>query len=434
MVHRMRVSKRSRDEAGAVVILVAVLSVTMFTLVALVVDLGMARVVRRQAQVASDASALAAATALYAHASYDTGAPEPDFDAAVTAAKGYAAENYQVADTDWAGCTDSSALVFQPAGTPCISFDDATKPTKVRVVVPVRNVKLPFGALAGASQVNVGAKAAASLEPGGSSNCGLCIIGGGDHDVQNGEIDVSGGSVAFNGSVDVHNNGHVTASDGDINVEGTASGSTYSPLPATGQPEMPDPLATYPLPSDFSAMTVNADPCTDGPGIYGDHNFENGTCTLDAGLYVITGKWAFAGSAGLDATAGVTLYFTCGDTSNPRACDSGGEPGGWLDEAGNGVIDVVAPDSGTYKGLAIAYDRLNTSELVLNGNSASSYDGTIYAYSATMDITGNGCLATADALIVVHELVFSGTNSCLQTNYTQDANVYIPPSSPHLSE
>jgi hypothetical protein len=426
--------RRSRDEAGAVVILVAVLSVTMFTLVALVVDLGMARVVRRQAQVASDASSLAAATALYAHASYDTGAPQPDFAAAVTAAKGYAAENYQVVDTDWAGCTDPAALAYQPAGTPCISFDDATKPTQVRIVVPLRNVKLPFGALAGASQVNIGASAAASLEPGGLSNCGLCIIGDGAHDVQNGEIDVSGGSVAFNGSVNVHNNGHVTASDGHINVEGTATGSTYSPAPATGQPEMPDPLATYPLPSDFSTLgAAKTDPCTQGPGLYGGHNFENGTCTLAAGLYVITGEWSFTGSAGLDA-AGVTLYFTCGDTSDPRPCDAGGEDGGWLDEAGNGTIDVVAPDSGTYKGLAIAYDRLNTSQLVLNGNAASSYDGTIYAYSATMDITGNGCLATADALVVVHELVFSGTNSCLNTDYTQDANVYVPPSSPHLSE
>ena len=429
-----RWGRRSRDEAGAVVILVAVLSVTMFTLVALVVDLGMARVVRRQAQVASDASSLAAATALYAHASYDTGAPQPDFDAAVTAAKGYAAENYQVADTDWAGCTDPAALAYQPAGTPCISFDDATKPTQVRIVVPLRNVKLPFGALAGASQVNIGASAAASLEPGGLSNCGLCIIGDADHDVQNGEIDVSGGSVAFNGSVNVHNNGHVTSSDGDINVEGTASGSTYSPIPAIGQPEMPDPLATYPLPNDFSTMAVKADPCADGPGIYGGYNFENDTCTLAAGLYVITGEWSFTGTAGLDATAGVTLYFTCGDTSDPRPCDAAGEDGGWLDEAGNGTVDVVAPDSGTYKGLAIAYDRLNTSQLVLNGNSASSYDGTIYAYSATMDITGNGCMATADALIVVHELVFSGTNSCLNTDYTQDANVYVPPSSPHLSE
>ena len=431
-----RGSRRAREERGAVAILVGILTIVMFTITALVVDLGMARVVRREAQVASDASSLAAATALYAHPVYTSGKPPPDFTAAVAAAKGYAAENYGVTDADWAGCTDPDALTYQPAGTTCISFDSATEPTKARVVVPLRNVKLPFGAVAGASSVNVGAYAEAAMQPGGKSECGLCIIGGGDHVLQNGDVHVSGGSVAFNGNVSVAHNGEVT-SDGYIFVQGTAttqSGDGYSPDPFTSQPAMPDPLATYPLPSDFSGLTVHSNPCTDGPGIYGAYNFSNTTCKLTAGLYVITGEWSLTGTAGLDGTAGVTLYFTCGDASDPQACSSPGEAGGWLNAAGGGLVNVTAPSSGSTQGLAIAYDRLNISQLELDGNGSSNYVGTVYAYSAKMLYNGNGCTSTSDALIVVGQMGFDGTNGCLQTNYTKDKNVWVPPSDPHLSE
>ncbi len=428
--------RRSGDEQGAVVLLVGLLTIVMFTITALVVDLGMARVVRHEAQVASDSSALAAANALYL-----SGNSTPDLSAATQAAESYAADNYGVTAADWAGCTDAGHLPQVSADTSCISFDTSsdtvTDPPKVRVVAPLRNVKLPFGAVAGASNVNVGAFAQSALVPGGKSVCGLCVIGGGDHDMQNGDVEVSGGSVAFNGNVDVHNNGQVV-SDGSIYVQGNATGPNngggYSPNPLTGQPAMPDPLATYQLPNDFSSLAVKSDPCTDGPGIYGAYNFPNATCTLAPGLYVITGEWSLTGSAGLDATAGVTLYFTCGDTSDPRACAAPGEAGGWLNAAGNGVVNVVAPSSGATQGLAIAYDRLNTSALVLDGNGASSYVGTIYAYSAAMDYTGNACSTTTDALIVVGGLTFDGNNGCLQTAYTQDKNVWVPPHDPHLTE
>jgi hypothetical protein len=304
----------------------------------------------------------------------------------------------------------------------------------VRVVVPIRNVKLPFGSVAGASSVNVGAFAQAALNPGVKADCGLCVIGGGDHELQNGEVKVSGGSVALNGNVDVKNNGQVT-SDGNIYVQGDATGPSggYSPAPYTGTPEMPDPLSTYPLPDDFSSMAVHTNPCTDGPGIYGDYGFPNATCTLQPGLYVITGHWKLSGNQNLYGT-GVTLYFTCGTTSAPRACYAPGEDGGWLDGSGNGSIKITAPTTPPTAGLAIAYDRLNTSDLVLDGNGASGYDGTIYAYSAEMIYNGNACTTTTHALIVVGGLGFNGNNGCLQTNYTPSANVYVPPNNPHLTE
>ena len=203
-------------------------------------------------------------------------------------------------DGDWATCTDPGALTYQDPATPCISFDDATQPTKVRVVAPVRGVNLVFGAVFGVTNVNISAQAQASIRLGGSANCGLCVVGDGYHDFQNGDAFISGGDVAINGSVNIQNNGLVST-DGLISVEGTATGPLdgYTPDPLTGQPPVYDPLANYPLPSDFSAMTAKTDPCgtgsTHGPGIYGPHNFGNTSCVLQPGLYVVTGQWDFSG-------------------------------------------------------------------------------------------------------------------------------------------
>ena len=112
-----------RDEDGAIAILVAIVTCfVLFGLAALVVDLGLARDTKQASQIASDASALAAATALYPDA---TGVP--NFTAAVTAAKSYAQKNFGVdPTTGWSGCVDSGAQPYRPdTGNQCISFDQA---------------------------------------------------------------------------------------------------------------------------------------------------------------------------------------------------------------------------------------------------------------------------------------------------------------------
>ena len=99
-----------------------------------------------------------------------------------------------------------------------------------------------------------------------------------------------------------------------------------------------------------------------------------------------------------------------------------------------GPINLTAPTTGDYAGLAVAYDRLNTSPLWLTGNGTSKYVGTIYGYSATMRYDGNGCTNTNESLIVVNSLEFNGNNACLQSTYTKSVNVYVPPDGLHLSK
>jgi Flp pilus assembly protein TadG len=370
-----RWSGRDREERGAVAILVAVMTVVLFGIAALVADLGQARVVRGEAQAASDASALAAGNALYL-----AGTKVADIPAAIAAAKSYAAKNYGVDAAAWASCTDPAALEHQAPDTPCISFDDDDEPSVVRVVAPVRGVNLVFGAIFGVSNMNISAQAQASIRLGGAANCGLCVVGHGYHDFQNGDAYISGGDVSINGSVNIQNNGLVST-DGLISVEGSATGPLdgYTPDPLVGQPPVDDPLANYPLPSDFTAMTAKTDPCgtgtTHGPGIYGPNNFGNGTCVLQPGLYVITGQWDFSGTSALDATSGVTLYFACGSTTAVTPCNPPGQNGGWLDAAGNGNIHIVAPTTGPTAGVAIMYDRLNIRDLQISGAARASAAG-----------------------------------------------------------
>lgn len=417
------------------------MSVLLFGIAALVADLGQARVVKNEAQAASDASALAAGNALYL-----SGTRTADVHAAVLAAKEYADKNYGVTEADWASCDDEAPLAHaavayvDSVATECISFDHATSPTTVRVVAPVRGVNFVFAPILGATSVDVSAEANASLRIGGTADCGLCVVGSDYHDFQNGDAFISGGNVAINGDVNIQNNGLVST-DGKISVEGVATGPLdgYTPDPLTGQEPIDDPLASYPLPaSPFSGLSVKTNPCaadsTGGPGIYGSHNFPTGvTCVLRPGFYVITGEWDLSGTSGLDGMAGVTLYFTCGSPSNPGRCNPPGQSGGWLDAGGNGNIRITAPTSGPTQGLAIAYDRLNIRELEISGGGSSYYSGTIYAVASTMRYDGNGCSTTNQALIVVKNLEFNGNPACLKSNYNLNTNVYVPADGLHLS-
>jgi hypothetical protein len=406
--------------------------VVLILMAGLVLDLGLARDARGKSQNAADASALAAGNVLYD----DTGLP--DFVAAVDAAMAYAEQNFGVSAADWGGCTDAGQLAYTPA--PCISFDSASEPTKVRVRIPDREVNTAFAGLAGVDKFTIATSARAILDRGRVLDCGLCVLGSGvEHDLQNGDATVHGGNIHFNGSVAVSNNGLV-ATDGTITVEGSASGglANYTPDPRTGYPAIDDPLATLALPPDMTGLTRPAIPpsgCPPGPGIYSGLNLRNKTCTLSPGLYVVTeGIWDLAGT---DVTqlngAGVTIYLTCSSSGLPRAC-APGEQGATIDASGNGTLAIKGPTSGPLAGLSIVYDRDNTQTLRLTGNGGAGFTGTIYGKSVTLEMNGNGCASTFRAAVIVNDLTMAGNPACLVTQYVPSENWEPPPSGLRLDQ
>lgn len=412
MVLKGRLRDRTRDESGAVAVLVAILSTTLLVAAALIVDLGLARDQRGQAQATADASALAAANVLYPVSGVCTAgeAYAPCFTDAVNEAKKYAQLNFATQAGEWtaasAGCTADSGYSQAPlagARTPCVTFDSLTDPTRVKVRIPNRQVRAGFGGVTGTNEITVGSAARAEVQEGVAVKCALCFLGG--VDTQNSDFEVENGGIAVGGDVEASSgNSEWTASA--IYLEGEkGSKVTMTPEP-TRVPDVPDPFA---LDSRFPPSTIglparSGSPCGKGPGNYsGNWTANNGSdrnCVLSAGLYVVNGTWGLRNNTVLDASAGVTIFV---------------QPTGALDFKNSGDISIVAPTAaqvaGGHRGVAgfaIVYDRSNVHTLSLQGNGVTAIDGGVYAPAAELDFNGTSDFVFNRGPVVAASIVGRG--------------------------
>ena len=80
-----------------------------------------------------------------------------------------------------------------------------------------------------------------------------------------------------------------------------------------------------------------------------------------------------------------------------------------------GEVDLIAPSTGPYKGIAIYQDRraLNSSSAmnIINGNSNSSYRGAFYFPNQEMLFNGTSGISTACVQMVARRVTFSGTSN-----------------------
>lgn len=386
---RLRARAGQRREGGAVTIIVALLMTVLLVMAALVVDLGMARDLRRVSQNASDASALAGANTLYPKSGACQVGLQPCITDAVAAVKKYATLNLNIAAGDWATCANADKLAYVPPGeSSCISFDSPSAPTRIAVQMPTRTVVSLFGRAAGRSSIPVSSVAQAIV--GKDFACGLCFMG--DVDGENSDYTVVGGSIAVNGSVKVGPNSVWTATSNYV-VDGVSGGKFF---PAAADiPSFPDPLASLALPLGTTGLTAKTNPCSSGPGIY-SAAFEfpnNSSCTLLPGLYVVKNTWSMKHNTVVTAP-GVTLYVP-----NPGALDFK-----------NGLIVLSAPLSGPTKGLAIVYDRDNTNDIGLQGNGVTSITGKVYALSGRLAFNGTSDFVFTGGPVVVNGVVKANGN------------------------
>jgi Flp pilus assembly protein TadG len=141
-----------RDEQGVTLVLMSITLTMMLGFSALVVDLGAARQLKRQSANTADAASLGATQDL------------PDIASAASTVKSLAQQNFDVALSEWAGCTDDNPLEVQQDGidgTACISYDRSF--TTMRVKVPGRVHHTFFAQLIGVNELTVSAGAAARL-------------------------------------------------------------------------------------------------------------------------------------------------------------------------------------------------------------------------------------------------------------------------------
>lgn len=435
LMKRTGPSALTRGDRGAVAVWVGIMASTLFVVAALVVDLGFARDTARQAQNAADASALAAGNVLYETDATCT--TMPCLDKAVAAAKEYAQVNFDVAPDAWDGCSDPAPLAYVPAGETgsCISFDDAAKPSKVRVLLPTKTIETGLGTLAGVDEIDISRSARATLEPGVNIECSICVIGSTTHQIGNGDISVltvtGGGGIHINGNLAGQSNSEVEAPSGSITIEGYFGDSDFNPPPEQG-PRIEDPFAGVVFPS-YTSLPSKSNPCgaTGGTGVYGDYEVGNTTCTLSPGLYVFTGTLSLKNNSKLQGN-GVTLLFTCKSGSVARACNSPGEAGGIFD-AKNGEVTISAGSS-QMPGMIVAYDRNNTSSMTLQGNGNSVLTGNVYAINSLVYANGNSCHTVNNGAVVVEDLYMNGNNSCLQVTNGVPAVYELPPDGLHLDQ
>jgi hypothetical protein len=425
MVHRSQsvAVAKAEDEQGAVIVLLAFLLFTLLVMVALVIDLANARQTRRQAQNAADAAALSAAVVLARPG-------PPNFAQAVADAKRYVFSNYGDVGP-WSGCADTNALGYKPdPGNDCISFNSTTAPNLVRVRIPTREVPTFFGGVAGLKEINVDASAIAQIPSAIDAPCGLCVLSADDQAALNlprgGALFVTGNGVVVNSddSQAVETQGSSFLDADPVAIVGGYSGADIRPGAQTIASPIPDPLGGLIAPPPWSGVQRDIDvddsDVTLAPGNYHDITVnDNRTLTLDpgAGPYVITGTVTIR-SGGHIVGNGVTLYLTCG-VSSPAPCRIG-EKGGTFNSEEGGTVSLSAPTSGTYKGLAVFYDRNNTAGLRITHDFAVT--GTIYVASGLVELTGPADFALSS--MVVAERVSVGEHNVV-LNYDASENVEV---------
>ena len=390
-------------ERGAVAVLVAICFTVFVLLVALVVDLGLARDTRRVSQNAADASALAGANSLYPAAGCVTGV-EPCTADAVAAVKSYAATNFGVSAAEWTSCTTTLPAGYAAqGGTSCIAFNNSgVNPTKVLVRIPTRNVKTNFAGIIGRSDVAVGSGAEAEL--GTEVKCSLCFLGG--VEAENADFSVYGGSIAVNGDVDAGPNSIWTS--GGNYVVGTVAGGVFTPSTTPISP-FGDPMATLALPLSDPSLTVKTDPCSQGPGIYNSPISlgNNVACVLTPGLYVVSNTWLIGNNTTITGT-GVTVFVPSPGYLN------------WK----NGYVSIAAPTSGALKDLAVVYARDNTNPISIQGNGSTGITGTVYAPAAALDFNGNSCFGFNGGPVIVAGVdLANGNRSCITITSARETTV-----------
>jgi Flp pilus assembly protein TadG len=381
--------------------------VALLVVAALVVDMGYAKQMRREAQASADAAALAAAQVMAGGGTYA---------AAATAARDIADTNLKALDgSGWAGCTDPDRpdnyeVVDGTGGLTggCVSFD--TTAHLVRVVLPTVDAPSFFGHVVDRDQYAVGATASAVWEEGssGTGACGICGIDGAEfQQAGNGNVKIDGGRQiqADRLRINSNNNANEPKELGwYLSDDSNNKHYEYTQLSAP----VANPFASVTV--DYTNVKMSAvmnATCADlRPNeMYPQTVNINSSCTLQyPGVYYFKNGISVSGTLKGDH---VTLVMGCATgtekTDTPRTCNG--------DHTGNvnisGGMDLGAP---YYEGMSLLWDETASAESVINYNGHIKLGGAYYSRSATPAFQGGTFVATAVVFGGDHTATMNGGN------------------------
>jgi hypothetical protein len=400
-------SAARRRQSGQALVLVILMFVVLIGAVGLSIDIGVAVSHQRTDQSVADSAALAAADRL---------------------------SNGQTIAVATSAATSVATLAGVPSGNLTMNYLDGSRnPTTNRLAVVWIQAKVAesvptfFFRAIGVATANVAALAEVKYP----KRCALCLLdlnAAPALDISSsGGLTVTGDCLQVNSSagssVALTSGGGINAPC--TNLVGGVSGNPALITPAanSGVAPVPDPLAKLPYPTGGPAC---------GGGIYpGDTNTViNPGCYTEwalgglGNLYLNPGTYVLAGPPGVSVSStggiknctvapcpagvsagGVTLFFTCtgyNPLTSPAAgpiCPCPTTYGADLVVSSNGGINITAPTSGTYQGVAIFFDRCNNGRIALTANGGVPVTGAIYAKASPAYVTANGNLTVAGLFI-----------------------------------
>jgi Flp pilus assembly protein TadG len=332
-----------------------------------------------------------------------------------------------------------TGIALQP-GYPVVAYpaDTATNKMQVSVTLAVRK-ELSFSSLFLDTPPLIRASATAASIPGHDSYCLVSlenttatgIEGSGNSNV-NFSCGMITNSVATNaaiakGSSVMH--ATVIAAAGGIQESNNWQVDKYDPF----VPAQDDPFKDL-VPDDTDKAGCTNTPLAQitgsngagsnwTPGCYASINIgSNKMATLAAGTYYING-----GGVNIQGTLvahNVTIILSNTSTANTATIGS-------FDMNASGVLDMTAPTSGKWKGMAIYQDRraqnsggsLASAPNKINGNSSNTVQGALYFPNQAVAYNGTGTSGFSCTQFVVRRIIFTGNNAT-QNKFTDDCEAF----------
>ncbi len=401
--------KKFPSERGQAIIMIALAILGLLALTALAIDGGNAYSERRRAQNAADTTALDAALAkVRGQNMYTEGLAR-------------AASNHYVDSDPTAG--QSTPEVNVEIYNPPISGPYTGYAEYVQVIITAR-VPTYFGRVIGITEVTNRVEAVARAKPpvfspmfAGNAVVGLApeeckaIVyqGNANTTVTGGGIYVSsncsgGGNQAafFNNSSSAQLTAPCLQAVGGIQYEPGAINIPPGCI-ITGAPPLPPPV--YPNPTCPGPAVENGNVLS--PGNYSGTFPPSGVTQLEPGVYCVDGNFRMNASNVLNGSE--VIIRVSGDVR-------------W---SGGATINLSAPTSGPFAGLLLFLPEGNTNEVQINGNSGSTFTGTILAPSASVSINGTGGVTGLNSQVIGYTVNLSGTTNTF-INYNAGQNYQAP--------
>jgi hypothetical protein len=389
----------NKNEKGQALVLMALAFVVMLGFVALAIDGGMIYSDRRFAQNAADAASLAGGgkTALelensyvnYGNFSCTSGLVQNAVNAGIIAAKNRAADNTFTISSpiankngvEWV-CNDHGKDKYIDIH---VMITKATDSIFAHFVYngPWQNTVDAVSRIRPRTPIAYGNAIVALNDAMCSGNSNGVIFGG------SGDNEVTGSGVFSNGCLKGNGSQYnISVNDGTVNYvsEETGTLSGISPAPVQDPSVLPTSSYSMDTPDCSSLSNRTQQGNTLNPGVYSTISLTSGNLTLKPGLYCITSSSAnaFKVTGGTFTANGVTMYVI----------------NGGVNLSANAAITLTAPPqpppdpAPAIPGMLIQLPPGNTNVVSIQGTSDSTFVGTIYAPSASVQLAGNSASET----------------------------------------